>query len=47
LAKKSLKKDEKIPVSIQRTEGNRFFLSIEGKTATDITAFEQDYELLR
>ena len=47
LAKKSLKKDEKIPVSIQRTAGNHFFLSIAGGTAKDITLFEQDYEPLR
>jgi tryptophanyl-tRNA synthetase len=45
--KKSLKKGEKIPVSILRAEGNRFLLSIAGKTATDITEFERDYEPLR
>jgi tryptophanyl-tRNA synthetase len=47
LAKKPLKKDEKVPVLIQRTEGNRFFLSVAGKTGKDITAFERDYESLR
>ncbi len=46
LAKRSLKKDEKVPVSIQRTEGNHFFLSIAGKTGKDITAFEHNYEPL-
>ncbi len=46
LAKKSLNKDEKVRVSIQRTEGNHFFLSIAGKTGKDITAFEHNYEPL-
>ncbi len=47
LAKRSMKKEEKIQVSILRTEGNRFFLSIAGKTGKDITVFEHDYESLR
>jgi tryptophanyl-tRNA synthetase len=46
-AKKLLKKDAKVPVSIQRTEGNHFVLSIDGKTGKDITLFEQDYEPLK
>jgi tryptophanyl-tRNA synthetase len=47
IAKKSLKKDEKIPISIQRTEGNHFFLSIAGKTGKDITVLQSDYEPLQ
>ncbi len=47
LAKKSSKKNEKIPVRILRSEGNRFFLSIAGKGGQDITEFEGDYEPLR
>jgi tryptophanyl-tRNA synthetase len=47
LAKKSLEKGAKIPASIQRKEGNRFFLSIAGKTETDITAFKEAYDSLR
>ncbi|MDR3797224.1 MAG: tryptophan--tRNA ligase [Terracidiphilus sp.] len=46
LAKKSAKKEEKIPVSILKIEGNRYFLSIAGKTGKDITAFERDYQPL-
>jgi tryptophanyl-tRNA synthetase len=46
-AKKSLKKEEKITVSILRTNGNRFSLSIAGKTGTDITALENDYGPLK
>jgi tryptophanyl-tRNA synthetase len=45
-AKKSLKKDERILVSVLRTEGNRFQLSIAGKTATDITELQSNYEPL-
>ena len=45
-ARKSLKKDEKVSVSIFRTESNHFFLSIAGKTGKDISALEQNYEPL-
>jgi tryptophanyl-tRNA synthetase len=47
LARKSTKKEEKIPVSLLRTEGNHFFLSIAGRTGRDVTIFERDYEPLR
>jgi tryptophanyl-tRNA synthetase len=46
MARKSLKKNEKIPVSVLRTEGDRFLLSIAGKTGTDITTFRSNYEAL-
>jgi tryptophanyl-tRNA synthetase len=46
MAKKNLKKGEKIPISVLRTEGNRFVLSIAGKTGADITALQSDYEPL-
>ncbi|HTW60670.1 MAG TPA: tryptophan--tRNA ligase [Terracidiphilus sp.] len=47
LAKRSSKKKDKIPVTILRTEGNRFLLSIAGTVGQDVTAFEGDYEPLR
>jgi tryptophanyl-tRNA synthetase len=47
LAKRSLAKNEKVSVSILRTEGNRFRLGIAGKTSTDITELEGNYEPLR
>jgi tryptophanyl-tRNA synthetase len=43
MVKKSLKKEEKVPVSIMRTEGNHFRLSIAGKTSHDITALQENY----
>jgi tryptophanyl-tRNA synthetase len=46
IAKRSLKKNEKIPVSVLRTDGNRFLLSIAGKSGTDITTFLGNYEAL-
>ena len=46
-AKKSLNKNEKIPVSVTRTEGDRFLLSVAGKTGTDITAMRGKYEALQ
>jgi tryptophanyl-tRNA synthetase len=45
-AKKALKKDEKIPVTVLRTEGNRFQLRIAGKTGTDISELQSNYEPL-
>jgi len=47
LARKTLKKGEKILIGMVRTEDNRFHLSIAGRTAREITAFERDYEPLR
>jgi tryptophanyl-tRNA synthetase len=47
LVKKSLKKGEKVPVSILKTEGNRFQLSIAGKSPKDITALEGEYDGMR
>jgi len=42
-ARKSSAKNQKIHVTILRTEGNRFRLSIAGKTSTDITELEGNY----
>ena len=43
LVRKSLKKDERVPVTVQRTAGNRYFLSIGDKTGKDITDLQCDY----
>jgi len=45
-AKKTVKKDERIPVRVLRTVGNRFLMSIAGKTGTDITELQSKYEPL-
>jgi hypothetical protein len=45
-AKKSLKKDEKIPVTV-RKDGDRFLLSIHGSAPVDITDLESNYEPLQ
>jgi len=45
-AKKSLKKDEKIPVTV-RKEGDRFLLSIHGSESVDITELLSNYEPLQ
>jgi len=45
-AKKSLKKDEKIPVSL-RKDGERFLLSIHGSEPVDITELRSNYEPLK
>jgi tryptophanyl-tRNA synthetase len=45
-AKKKLKKDEKIPVTISH-DGDRFLLSIHGSEPIDITALESNYEPLK
>ena len=45
-AKKSLKKDEKIPVSIH-SDGDRFLLSIHGSEPVDIAELRSNYEPLR
>jgi tryptophanyl-tRNA synthetase len=45
-AKKSLKKDEKIPVFI-REQGDRFLLSIHESNPIDITEFQSNYEPLK
>jgi tryptophanyl-tRNA synthetase len=45
-AKKSLKKDEKIPVSIH-SDGDRFLLSIHGSAPVDIVELRSNYEPLR
>lgn len=47
IAKKSLKKDEKIAVHILRNGENHFSLSIAGKMEKDITALQYDYEPLK
>jgi hypothetical protein len=44
-AKKSLKKDEKIPVTI-RKDGERFLLSIHGSDPVDVTELRSNYEPL-
>jgi len=41
-AKKSLKKDEKIPVTVRKT-GDRFLFSIHGSEPVDITELESNY----
>jgi tryptophanyl-tRNA synthetase len=41
-AKKSLKKDEKIPVTVQKVD-NRFLFSIHGSEPVDITELESNY----
>jgi tryptophanyl-tRNA synthetase len=45
-AKKSLKKDEKIPLTV-RASGNRFLLSIHGGEPVDITELRSNYEPLK
>jgi tryptophanyl-tRNA synthetase len=45
-AKKSLKKEEKIPVTL-RKDGDRFLLSIHGSEPADITALQRNYEPLQ
>jgi tryptophanyl-tRNA synthetase len=45
-AKKSLKKDEKIPVTVSKT-GDRFLLSIHGSEPADITSLQSNYEPLK
>jgi hypothetical protein len=45
-AKKSLKKDEKIPVTV-RKDGERFLLSIHESEPIDITEFLSNYEPLK
>jgi tryptophanyl-tRNA synthetase len=45
-AKKSLKKDEKIPISL-RKDGERFLLSIHGSEPVDITELRSNYEPLK
>jgi len=45
-AKKSLKKDEKIPVSL-RKDGERFLLSIHGSEPVDVTELRGNYEPLK
>jgi tryptophanyl-tRNA synthetase len=47
LAKKSAKKDERIPVKIMRDQGNRFFLSVAGSNFTAITDLRGNYEPLK
>jgi tryptophanyl-tRNA synthetase len=47
MARKALDKDEKISVRLTKTVGNHFFLSIAGKTGTDITALQSNYEPLK
>ena len=46
LAKKALKKDEKIPVTIVRVEGNEFHLGIAGNPPRSITELQSNYEPL-
>jgi len=45
-AKKSLKKDEKIPVVVRRT-GEQFFLSIHGSEPVEVTDLRSNYEPLQ
>jgi hypothetical protein len=45
-ARKSLKKDEKIPVTIC-AEGERFVLGIQGGEPVDITDLQSNYDPLR
>ena len=45
-AKKALKKDEKIPVTV-RKDGDCFVLSIHGSDPVDITDLESNYEPLQ
>ena len=45
-AKKSLKKDEKIPVTL-RKDGDRYLLSIHGSDPVDITDLQSNYEPLQ
>jgi tryptophanyl-tRNA synthetase len=45
-AKKSLKKDEKIPVTLRR-DGDRFLLSIHGSESVDVTELRSNYAPLQ
>jgi len=47
LAKKSLKKDEKIPVTVIRVEGGHFQLGIAGQSYREIDKLERNYEPLK
>jgi tryptophanyl-tRNA synthetase len=47
LAKKSLKKDEKVLVTILRDEGNRFSLGIAGQAYREIDKLQSNYEPLK
>ncbi|MGO9317934.1 MAG: tryptophan--tRNA ligase [Terracidiphilus sp.] len=47
LAKKSLKKDEKIQVIVTRVEGNHFHLRIAGQTSREIDELQSNYEPLK
>jgi hypothetical protein len=47
LAKRSLKKDEKIQVSVTRVEGNHFHLGIAGQTSRRIDELQSNYEPLK
>jgi tryptophanyl-tRNA synthetase len=47
LTKRSLKKDEKIQVTVLRDEGNRFHLGIAGRTYRGIDEFQSNYEPLK
>jgi tryptophanyl-tRNA synthetase len=46
LAKKSMKKEEKIQVTVTRVEGNHFFLGIAGQTSRNIDELQSNYEPL-
>jgi tryptophanyl-tRNA synthetase len=43
LAKKSLKKDQKIQAKVVRDEGNRFFLGVAGSNLTAVTELRSNY----
>jgi tryptophanyl-tRNA synthetase len=45
-ARKTAGKDEKIPVSVLRTDENRYFLSMAGKSEREITLLEGSYQPL-
>jgi tryptophanyl-tRNA synthetase len=47
LAKRSMKKDEKIQVTVTRVEGNHFFLGIAGQTSRNIDELQSNYEPLK
>jgi tryptophanyl-tRNA synthetase len=47
LAKKSLKKNEKIPVTVTRVDGDHFNLEIAGQTCRNIDELKSNYEPLK
>ena len=47
IAKRELPKDEKIPIVVTRTAGNRYQLSINGQTSRDITDLSDNYDPFR